>query len=86
MADLLINFLSILIPILEIAIFGRVIMSWIDPGGQYTISRIIREITEPVIGPIRRLIPAVGMFDLSPLIALLLLSVLQQVVTSVAAG
>lgn len=76
----LINFLNIFLVIMEIAIFGRVIMSWIDPGGQYSISRIIREITEPVIGPIRRIIPSVGMFDLSPLIALLLLSVLQQVV------
>ena len=82
--DLLIRFLSILIPILEIAIFGRVIMSWFDPGGQYAISRVIREITEPVIGPIRRLIPSVGMLDLSPLIALFLLNILQQVVLSAA--
>lgn len=78
----LINFLNIFLVIMEIAIFGRVIMSWFDPGGQYAISRVIREITEPVIGPIRRIIPSVGMFDLSPLIALLLLSVLQQVVGS----
>jgi YggT family protein len=80
MGDLLIRFLSILIPILELAIFGRIIMSWIDPGGQNTVSRIIREITEPIIGPIRKLIPSVGMFDFSPLIALFLLNILQQFV------
>ena len=82
MGDLLIRFLSILIPILELAIFGRIIMSWIDPGGQNSVSRIIREITEPIIGPIRKLIPSVGMFDFSPLIALFLLNILQQVVLS----
>ena len=82
MGDLLIRFLSILIPILELAIFGRIIMSWIDPSGQYSISRIIREITEPIIGPIRKLIPSVGMFDFSPLIALFLLNILQQFVLS----
>jgi YggT family protein len=84
MTNLLISFLNLLIPILELAIFGRIIMSWIDPSGQYTISRIIREITEPVIGPIRKLLPAVGMFDFSPLIALFLLNILQQVVLSAA--
>jgi len=82
MGDLLIRFLSILIPILELAIFGRIIMSWIDPGGQNSVSRIIREITEPIIGPIRKLIPSVGMFDFSPLIALFLLNILQQFVLS----
>jgi YggT family protein len=84
MTNLLISFLNLLIPILELAIFGRIIMSWIDPSGQYSISRIIREITEPIIGPIRKLLPAVGMFDFSPLIALFLLNILQQVVLSAA--
>jgi YggT family protein len=84
MTNLLISFLNLLIPILELAIFGRIIMSWIDPSGQYSISRIIREITEPIIGPIRKLIPSVGMFDFSPLIALFLLNILQQVVLSAA--
>jgi YggT family protein len=78
--NLLISFLNLLIPILELAIFGRIIMSWIDPSGQNKVSQIIREITEPIIGPIRKLIPSVGMFDFSPLIALFLLNILQQVV------
>lgn len=80
--DFLIEFFRRLIPILQFAILGRVIMSWIDPSGQYQISRVILDITDPVIAPIRRVIPSVGMFDLSPLIALLLLNVLGQVVAS----
>ena len=84
--NFLVQFMKILIPILELAVLGRVIMSWIDPGGQYTISRIIRDITEPIIGPIRRIVPSIGTLDLSPLVALLLLNVLQRVVASAAAG
>ena len=80
--DFLINFLRTLIQVLQFAILGRVILSWIDPTGQYRISQIIQEITEPVIGPIRKVLPRMGMLDLSPLIALMLLNVLQRVVSA----
>ncbi len=80
--DFLVRFLATLIQVLQFAILGRVILSWIDPTGQYRVSQIIQEITEPVIGPIRKVLPRMGMLDLSPLIALLLLNVLQVVVSS----
>ena len=81
--DFLKNFLNTLLVVLELAIIIRIIMSWFDPAGQNQVSRIAREVTEPVIGPIRRLVPSIGMFDLSPLIAILLINFLQQVVASV---
>ena len=40
-------------------------MSWISPKGNDPISSILHQITEPVLGPIRRLMPQLGMFDLS---------------------
>ncbi len=80
--DFLVNFMATLIQVLQFAILGRVILSWIDPTGQYRVSQIIQEITEPVIGPIRKVLPRMGMLDLSPLIALLLLNMLQVVVSS----
>jgi YggT family protein len=80
--DFLLQFLTIFIRVLQYAIYGRVIMSWIDPTGKYRVSQIIREITEPIIGPIRKVMPSMGMLDLSPLIALLLLIILQVVVSS----
>lgn len=78
-------FFNLLITILELAILGRVILSFIDPMGQWTASRILGEITDPILQPIRRLVPNLGMLDISPLIAYLLLSVLQQVINSAAA-
>ena len=77
------DFFLLLIPILEIAIFVRIIMSWFDPQGQSRFGMILREITDPILLPIRRVIPSIGMFDLSPLIALLILQVLQTVFQSV---
>ena len=49
-------------------------MSWISPHGDDPVSSILIQITEPIIAPIRRVLPRFGMFDLSPMIALLLLN------------
>ncbi|MFH1761942.1 MAG: YggT family protein [bacterium] len=60
-----------LIAIYEIAIIIRVILSWvpIEPGNKF--SAVIREITEPVLRPIRKVLPDGMGFDLSPLIVLI---------------
>ena len=72
--DLFLKFLTYLIYAFNMAIFGRVLMSWISPRGDDQISRILIQITEPLIAPIRRVLPRFGMFDLSPMVALLLLN------------
>jgi YggT family protein len=48
-------------------LFGRMIFSWLPPtsGGTATVARLLYDITEPVLAPMRRVIPPVGMFDLS---------------------
>ena len=50
-----------------IVLFGRLIFSWLPPtsGGLATLSRLLFDLTEPVLAPMRRVIPPVGMFDLS---------------------
>ena len=68
------NYLVYLIWALNLAILGRVIMSWISPRGTDPISPILHQITEPILAPIRRLVPSVGMFDLTPMVALILLN------------
>ena len=54
-----------------IVLFARVILSWfpLQPGTALaSIASIIYQITEPVMGPVRRLIPSVGMIDISPIV------------------
>jgi YggT family protein len=75
------DILNILITVLSIGILGRVVISFLDPFARNSISRVIYDLTEPIVGPIRRLIPPLGgTLDLSPLIALVLLQVLREVV------
>jgi YggT family protein len=71
-------FAGTLLWILQIGIFIRILLSWfpIDPSNP--IIRVLNEVTEPVLAPFRRVIPRIGMFDLSPLAALLVISVLQN--------
>jgi YggT family protein len=72
------TFAELLLQILWIAILIRVLLSWfpIDPSNP--IIRVLFEITEPVLAPFRRVIPRIGMFDLSPLAALLVIQLIQQ--------
>jgi YggT family protein len=75
---LLVNFLNLLLYILWVAILIRVILSWFPVDQSNPIIRIVWDVTEPVLAPFRRVIPRIGMFDLSPLAAFLVISFLQQ--------
>jgi YggT family protein len=55
------------------AIFGRIILSYfpISPGGALApIFSFLYAITEPLLGPARRIIPSIGMFDFSPIVVI----------------
>jgi YggT family protein len=71
------TFLEVLLQILSLAILVRILLSWfpIDPSNP--IIRVLFEVTEPILAPFRRVIPRIGMFDLSPLAALLVIQFLQ---------
>jgi YggT family protein len=79
--DLVIKFVSILTTILWFAIFARAILSWFPMGGQGNnpIVSLVYQITEPVLAPLRSILPRVGSMDLSPMVAILILYVIQQV-------
>ncbi len=76
-----IEIVNIVIYVLMGAIFVRVLLSWIVPIqpsiASNPIITFVFQITEPILAPIRRVLPAMGMLDLSPMVALLLLSLIQ---------
>lgn len=74
------NFLRFLLIALWLLIFARVILSWIDPMGRTRFGAFIIQTSEPLLAPIRRILPRTGMFDLSPLIVLLVLGTLMRAV------
>lgn len=59
--------------ILVIAIFIRAILSWFQMDPRNPLIQALDSVTEPILEPIRRIMPRLGMIDLSPLIAILLL-------------
>ena len=69
MLELLGAFVTVYIVILA----ARAIFSWFPPsssaGGLATINRLLMDLTEPVLAPLRRVIPPVGMFDVSFMVA-----------------
>lgn len=69
--------------IMEILIVARVLMSWFRPSLNNPLFRFVYELTEPILGPIRRLLPPTGMIDFSPLVALLLLYAVETFVLQV---
>jgi YggT family protein len=70
------NLIQIVLLAFTLLIFGRVILSWVDPAGRSQVGSFVHAATEPVLAPIRRALPRTGAFDLSPLIVLIFLSVL----------
>ena len=49
----------------------RAILSWVSPGGYHPIAAVLISLTEPLIRPVRRLIPPIGGLDLAPLFVLI---------------
>lgn len=80
------TFVNILGIVLVVAILIRALMSWVMPNDTSGLMRVLQDITEPVLGPIRRVLPPVGGIDFSPILAMILVqlvsSVLQQLINS----
>lgn len=78
----LVHFVGVLIQALAFAIFARAIISWfpINPNGP--IVQALDAVTEPVLQPLRRIIPRIGMIDLTPLVAMIALTYIGQQVSS----
>lgn len=73
-----VHFVGLMIQALAFAIFARAIISWfpIDPRGP--IVQALDAVTEPVLAPLRRVVPRIGMIDLTPMVAMILLSIIAQ--------
>lgn len=65
--------ISMLLVMYLVFILIRSILSWVGPSPQHPAIPLLIQLTEPVLRPFRRLLPAMGGFDLSPLLALLVI-------------
>jgi YggT family protein len=82
----LIYFIDLLFNILSLAIVVRALLSWFNLPPSNPIVTLLYDITEPILAPLRRVVPRIGMFDLTPIVAIILMNfvstALHQVLTS----
>ncbi|MGH2379553.1 MAG: YggT family protein [Candidatus Limnocylindria bacterium] len=76
-------FIDVLGSVLTVAIFVRVILSWIQIRLPAGIADFLFSATEPILGPIRRALPAMGGIDFSPFIAVILIQIVQGVLLTI---
>jgi YggT family protein len=79
MPDQLLTVIDLVLNALIILTIARSLFSWIDPGMQSPIGRFLRQATEPIIAPIRQIVPSAGALDFSPMIAIFVLIIVERV-------
>jgi YggT family protein len=73
----LLNLIGILVEIYSLAIFARLLITWVPNLDPYhPVVQFLNQATEPVLEPARKLIPPIGMVDISPVIVLVVLQFL----------
>jgi len=73
--------------VLTFAVFFNAILSWIvmvAPRNRFVISlyQVFRQITNPILAPLRRIIPLIGMMDITPIVAIVILQIISQVLSA----
>ena len=72
----LFDFIRIVCEVFTVAIIIRAIVSWFSPSPTNRLVIILYRITEPLLAPLRRIIPRAGMLDFTPLAAIILLQLI----------
>ena len=78
----LVDFIGWLLSLYSWVIIAAALISWVSPDPRNPIVLFLRQVTEPVLAPVRRLLPPwkTGGLDLSPLIVLLAIQFVERVV------
>ena len=79
---LFVRFVEVLCNILIVAIVARALLSWFINDPRNPLIAALDQVTEPILAPLRRVMPRTGMFDFTPLVAVLILVAIQTLVAS----
>ena len=86
----IVRLLILALTIFSILLLARVVLSWLEmfnvripiSGPWRAIVDLLNDVTEPVLRPLRKIVPPAGMFDLSVVVAFIIVIVLQQVLSA----
>ena len=79
--EFLFSIIRYLCQVLSLAIIARAIISWFSPRPTNSLVIILYQVTELFLAPLRRIVPRVGMFDLTPLVAIIILQVIARLLS-----
>lgn len=68
--------------VLTALIFLRAILSWFPIDPRNPLVTFLYEVTEPILAPLRNVIPRIGMIDITPLVAIILIQIIGQVLVN----
>lgn len=69
--------LILLLDLYSLVLLASVILSWVNLSPDNPIVKVVRQLTEPVLERVRKILPSAGGFDFSPLVVLLALRLLK---------
>jgi len=69
--------LGLLVNIYFFALLGMIILSWVAAGSRHPAIYLLYQITEPVMAPFRKVLPAMGGLDFSPILVFILINIIQ---------
>lgn len=78
----LVQGVGLLVQLLAFAIFARAILSWFPIDRSGPVVQALEAITDPVLDPLRRVIPPIGMIDVSPMVAIITLFIIAGILRS----
>lgn len=77
---------ALLVQLYFFALLAMIILSWVAPGSRHPAIHLLYQITEPVMAPVRKLLPPMGGLDFSPILVFVLINIVQIVIQHMAAA
>lgn len=71
----LLDLIQLICQVFTLAILIRIVVSWVSTGPNM-LTKMLDQITEPMLAPLRRIIPRVGTIDFTPLVAVIILQLI----------
>ena len=78
----MVQFVRALANLVTLVVIVDVLASWVLPNPYHPFRQAVHRLVEPMLAPIRRLVPPVGMIDFSPMILILVVQVIEVVLVN----
>lgn len=82
----LVQLITLASKVFTVLILARVVMSWVNPDPNHALVRLVHRTTEPVLAPVRSMLPVMGGFDFSPILVLVGVQILENLIVRALIG